>query len=241
MGKVLFFSGAGLSADSGLGVFRGGNGLWDKYDVNKVCSYASWMENYGLVHEFYNLRRSEYEKALPNPMHAAIGRLQQKYGPKKVIVITQNIDDLLERAGCCEVLHVHGRIGYVFCVSCGLEIKINGEFKGGVCEKCGGRVFKPSVVFFGEQAPAYVPMYEAISSLTDKDMIAVIGTEGSVVPIGRIIGSRREGVPAKRLLCNLEKSPYINDKDFDFVFYTEAKNAAGRVEAEAENILGGGL
>ena len=85
MGRVLFFSGAGLSADSGLGVFRGSNGLWDKYDINKVCNYNTWRDNYDLVHEFYNLRRIEYAKAEPNPMHKVIGNLQQKYGSKKVI------------------------------------------------------------------------------------------------------------------------------------------------------------
>lgn len=237
MGKVLFFSGAGLSADSGLGVFRGGNGLWDKYDVNKVCNYNTWLDNYDLVHEFYNLRRVEYSKAEPNPMHKVIGNLQQKYGSKKVEVITQNIDTLLEEAGCTKVLHVHGRIDYIYCTSCGKEVEISGEFKGDTCKKCGKKTFKPSIVFFGEQAPAYTQMYMLMSELTKDDLIVVIGTEGSVIPIGAIIGDYNNGLPAKRVLCNLEKSPYINDKNFDYVFYNEAKNVAKDVEEICEKVL----
>lgn len=237
MGRVLFFSGAGLSADSGLGVFRGSNGLWDKYDINKVCNYNTWRDNYDLVHEFYNLRRIEYAKAEPNPMHKVIGNLQQKYGSKKVVVITQNIDDLLENAGCTNVLHVHGRINYVYCVNCGKEVHISGEFKGDTCKKCGKNIFKPSIIFFGEQAPAYTAMYMLISELQENDLIAVIGTEGSVVPIGSIIGSKTNGISAKRLLCNLEESPYINDKFFDYVYYTEAKNVAEEINEIAESIL----
>lgn len=241
MGRVIFFSGAGLSADSGLGVFRGAGGLWDKFDINKVCNYNSWLDNYDLVHEFYNARRLEYAKAESNPMHKVIGDLQSTYGVEKVIVITQNVDDLLERGGCAKVLHVHGRINFVHCHKCGLEFSVKGEFKGGKCEKCGGGVFKPSIVFFGEQAPNYSPMYDSITSLTDKDMIAVIGTEGSVVPIGSIIGSKAEGVNGLRLLCNLDKSPYINDKNFDIVMYQAAASVAEIVKNYAENILKGGV
>ncbi len=109
---ILFFSGAGLSADSGLSTFRDTNGLWDKYDINKVCNISTWKANYELVHEFYNLRRTEYKDAKPNAMHTMIADMQRKHGSDKVMVITQNIDNLLEEAGCENVLHVHGRINY---------------------------------------------------------------------------------------------------------------------------------
>lgn len=240
MGKVLFFSGAGLSADSGLGVFRGSGGLWEKFDLNKVCNFNTWLENYELVHEFYNARRVEYAKASSNRMHQIIGDLQSAYGAENVIVITQNVDDLLERGGCSEVLHVHGRINFLHCIKCGLEFSVTGEFCGGKCEKCDGEVFKPSIIFFGEQAPNYLPMYKSFESLTDKDMIAVIGTEGSVVPIGSIIGAKGIGIRGFRLLCNLEKSTYINDKNFDKVMYQTAVSAVESVKDCAENILKGG-
>lgn len=238
MAKMLFFSGAGLSADSGLGVFRGGHGLWDSYDVNKVCNIATWRANYHLVHEFYSKRRIEYAKAEPNKMHKAISELQQKYGEEKVIVITQNIDNLLEKAGCTNVMHVHGRINYVHCTKCLNEIYIEGEFKPVKCEKCGGTEFKPSVVFFGEQAPKYYDMYQVFASLQQNDGLAVIGTEGSVVPIAQIIGTKQNGVKAARLLCNLDKSPYINDKLFDEVIYNRAELSADKVLLFAEKILG---
>ena len=87
MAKILFFSGAGLSADSGLGVFRGGNGLWDKYDINKVCNIVTWRANYNMVHEFYSKRRCQYVDAEPNKMHKVIAELQNKYGEEKVVVV----------------------------------------------------------------------------------------------------------------------------------------------------------
>ncbi len=145
MAKILFFSGAGLSADSGLGVFRGGNGLWDKYDINKVCNIVTWRANYNMVHEFYSKRRCQYVDAEPNKMHKVIAELQNKYGEEKVVVITQNIDNLLEKAGCRKVMHVHGHINYIHCTECLNEIYIEGEYKPLKCEKCGSVEFKPSI------------------------------------------------------------------------------------------------
>lgn len=237
MAKILFFSGAGLSADSGLGVFRGGNGLWDEYDVNKVCNFTTWEANYSLVHEFYSKRRCQYASAEPNKMHKVIADLQNKYGEEKVIVITQNIDNLLEKAGCTKVMHVHGHINYIHCTKCLNEVYIEGEYKPMKCEKCGGEKFKPSVVFFGEQAPKYYDMFQAFDSLQAEDGTAVIGTEGSVVPIAQILGTKQNGVKAARLLCNLDKTQYINDKLFDEVYYERAELAAEKVKKFAEKIL----
>lgn len=239
MGKVIFFSGAGISADSGLGVFRGSGGLWNKYDINKVCNFHTWLDNYSLVHEFYNKRRLEYAKVHPNPMHKVIASLQQQYSSKKVIAITQNVDDLLERAGCKDVLHVHGRINFIHCTQCGFEFETQTEFIGGQCQHCGGKTFKPSVVFFGEQAPAYAPMYEIINSLSELDMIAVIGTEGSVVPISAILGTKTTGVKGFRFLCNLEPSPFIDACHFHKVMYERAQSAAPVLAEFAEKILKG--
>ncbi len=241
MSKVVFFSGAGLSADSGLGTFRGsGGGLWDKYDINKVCNYNTWQSNYDLVHEFYNLRRVEYAKAEPNNAHKIIAKLQSEFGTDKVIAITQNIDDLLERAGCKNVMHVHGEINYVYCTTCNDKLRTDGMFDVDVCAKCGStNKFKPYVVFFGEQAPMYTPMYQTIASLGADDAIVVIGTEGSVVPIGQIIGTKSNGIPAKRILCNLEKSPYIDDRHFDIVMYDQAAEVADVVYDEVKKVLSG--
>mgnify|MGYP003374526935 CR=1 FL=1 len=237
MSKILFFSGAGLSADSGLGVFRGGKGLWDHYDVNKVCNIHTWESNYKMVHEFYSLRRKEYGKAQPNSMHKLIADLQQKYGSQRVIVITQNIDNLLEVAGCSDVMHVHGHINYIHCTACGHEVYINDDYKDMTCEKCGQNHFKPSIVFFGEQAPQYYHMFKSFDLLDENDGVAVIGTEGSVVPIANILGTKQNGVKAKRLLCNLERSMYINDMLFDEVIYERAELSCQNVLDFATSIL----
>ena len=237
MAKILFFSGAGLSADSGLGVFRGGNGLWDKYDINKVCNIVTWRANYNMVHEFYSKRRCQYVDAEPNKMHKVIAELQNKYGEEKVVVITQNIDNLLEKAGCRKVMHVHGHINYIHCTECLNEIYIEGEYKPLKCEKCGSVEFKPSIIFFGEQAPKYYDMYQAFAGLEHCDGVAVIGTEGSVIPIAQILGTKTNGVKAARLLCNLDKSPYIDDRFFDEVIYERAELEKKKVSAFAENIL----
>ena len=135
-------------------------------------------------------------------------------------------------------MHVHGHINYIHCTECLNEVYIEGEYKPLKCEKCGGTEFKPSIIFFGEQAPRYYDMYNAFAQLQQEDGTAVIGTEGSVVPIAQILGTKTNGVKAARLLCNLDKSPYINDRLFDEVLYERAELASEKVRAFAENILG---
>ena len=132
---------------------------------------------------------------------------------------------------------MHGRINYIHCTKCNNEVYITGEFKGETCKNCGGTHFKPSIVFFGEQAPKYADMYGVFANLTESDGVVVIGTEGSVVPIAHILGDKSYGVKASRLLCNLEKSLYINDKLFDEVIYDRAENAGTKVQDFAINIL----
>mgnify|MGYP000187338856 CR=1 FL=1 len=124
--KILFFSGAGLSADSGLSTFRDANGLWDRYNIDEVCNFITWRQNYELVHEFYNARRLQYKDAKPNKMHEMIADIQKMY-PESTTIITQNVDTLLEKAGCKDVMHVHGRIDYIHCVHCFEKIYIEEE------------------------------------------------------------------------------------------------------------------
>ena len=229
MPRILFFSGAGLSADSGLATFRDSNGLWDKYDPSVVCNYNNWRENYHLVHEFYNLRRTEYEGAEPNKMHLFIAEMQDKYGAKDVDVVTQNIDNLLEKALVKNVTHLHGRINYIHCVDCNDEFEIRIEFdsKNYTCKKCGSKIFKPSIVFFGEMAPMYQSMYESFSKLTKDDILVVVGTNGNVIPIASIASQ----LSATKILCNLEESQHIDAKIFDHVFYKRAEEAVVDIRA----------
>ena len=226
--KILFFSGAGLSADSGLSTFRDANGLWDRYNIDEVCDYRTWKQNYELVHEFYSARREEYKDAKPNKMHEMIADIQKMY-PDSTTIITQNVDTLLEKAGCKDVMHVHGRIDYIHCVHCFEKIYIEDEFKHDIVCKCGCKKFKPSIVFFNEAAPLYRDMYRAFESLSRGDMVVVVGTNGSVVPIDMILGDKKSGCKADRILCNLEKSEYIDEANYDFVFYEKAADAAGKI------------
>ena len=245
MSKIVIFSGAGLSADSGLGVFRGSNGLWNNYDINKVCNINTWEENYNLVHEFYSKRRKEYLNAVPNSMHKMIANLQNEYGAERVIVITQNIDNLLEKAGCTNVQHLHGFINFIHCTNCGKEYYIEDDFVSKKCDRCGCTHFKPSIVFFGEAAPEYEKMYISILSLDENDGICVIGTEGSVIPIAQIIGpmpgnetnSKLRGIKAKRLLCNLEKSKYLPESIFNEIIYDRAEVSSSRIYDFCKEIL----
>ena len=232
--KILFFSGAGLSADSGLSTFRDANGLWDRYNIDEVCNFITWRQNYELVHEFYNARRLQYKDAKPNKMHEMIADIQKMY-PESTTIITQNVDTLLEKAGCKDVMHVHGRIDYIHCVHCFEKIYIEDEFKHDIVCKCGCKKFKPSIVFFNEPAPLYRDMYRAFESLTRGDMVVVVGTNGSVVPIDMILGDKKSGCKADRILCNLEKSEYIDEANYDFVFYERAADAAGKIR---EIVLG---
>lgn len=231
--KILFFSGAGLSADSGLSTFRDANGLWDRYNIDEVCNFITWRQNYELVHEFYNARRLQYKDAKPNKMHEMIADIQKMY-PESTTIITQNVDTLLEKAGCKDVMHVHGRIDYIHCVHCFEKIYIEDEFKHDTVCKCGCKKFKPSVVFFNESAPLYRDMYRAFKSLSRGDMVVVIGTNGSVVPIDMILGNKVHGCKADRILCNLEKSEHIDEANYDFVFYERAADAAGKIREMLE-------
>jgi len=237
--KLLFFSGAGLSADSGLSTFRDSGGLWDKYDIDKVCNALTWRDNYKLMHEFYSKRRVEYKNAAPNAMHKMIADLQKKYGKDAVKVITQNVDTLLEKAGCDEVMHVHGRIDRIHCTGCQKESFIEDEFDlSSKCE-CGHTLFKPSIVFFNEAAPMYQPMYKSFEELTKEDTAIIIGTNGSVVPIDYILGDKIHGCKAARILCNLEKSEYIDDANYDYVFFERAAEVADRIMGICEERLKG--
>lgn len=107
MKKVMILSGAGLSAESGLKTFRDSGGLWEEYDVMEICSARGFKANRQKVLDFYNKRRAQLKECEPNEAHKIIARIKEKYGDK-VAVLTQNVDDLLERAGCANVVHLHG-------------------------------------------------------------------------------------------------------------------------------------
>ena len=115
--KLIIFSGAGISAESGINTFRDTNGLWEKYSIEEICTENTWKQNFDAVHVFYNQRRIQLQKVKPNRAHEVVSMLKKMYGDN-CYVITQNVDDLFERAGCEDVLHVHGELTKMECTAC---------------------------------------------------------------------------------------------------------------------------
>ena len=180
--KLVIFSGAGVSAESGLKTFRDAGGLWEEYRIEDVATPEAWAKNPALVTEFYNLRRKQVMEAQPNIAHQLIASLEDKFD---IQIITQNIDDLHERAGSKKVLHLHGEIMKVRSTAdpklvYGIdkwEVKI-----GELCEK--GSQLRPHIVWFGEMVPE---MDHAIILAEKADYFVVIGTSLNVYPAAGIL------------------------------------------------------
>ncbi|MGQ1478842.1 SIR2 family NAD-dependent protein deacylase [Acinetobacter baumannii] len=187
MTKLVVFSGAGMSAESGISTFRDSNGLWENYDIQQVATPEAWERNPALVQRFYNERRKNILEAQPNEAHQYIAKLQDHYD---VQVITQNIDDLHERAGSQNVLHLHGNIRLA--KSSGPDAQyttqfyeVNGwklDLEQDFCPD--GYPLRPHVVWFGEAVPAYE---EAICLVQSADIFIVIGSTLSVYPVAALV------------------------------------------------------
>lgn len=178
---IVVLSGAGISAESGLGTFRGSGGLWEGVSVQDVATPEAWQRNPSRVLRFYNQRRAEIMKALPNEAHLALRELEDMF---KVTIITQNIDDLHERAGSSNVLHLHGEIVKArssmddqFLVRRETDINL-----GDRCPK--GSQLRPHVVWFGEAVPM---MDVAIAAAKSADFFIVVGTSLEVYPAATLI------------------------------------------------------
>lgn len=187
MNRLIIFSGAGLSAESGVPTFRDSNGLWNNHSVDEVCNLEHFFDNYIAVNDFYNKRRTELANVEPNLAHKVIAGLQNKY-PSQVVNVTTNVDDLLERAGCDKVQHLHGNLTEV--IYNYKEENQSAPMEIGYTEmsdkELAGDIYpvKPNVVFFGEMAPEYDSYYELCDSLTSEDLVIVIGSSDLVVPFG---------------------------------------------------------
>lgn len=188
--KIIVFTGAGVSAESGIQTFRAADGLWASYKIEDVATYNAWIKNKELVLDFYNQRRRQILESQPNDAHLLIADLQKKYD---VQVITQNIDDLHERAGSKKVLHLHGEITKSrSTVSTNLVYKINGSELniGDLCEK--GSQLRPHIVWFGEEVPE---MDNAIALTEKADVFITIGTSLNVYPAANLIHVTPNNIP----------------------------------------------
>lgn len=188
--KIVVFSGAGISAESGIKTFRDSGGLWEEYKIEDVATFEAWTKNQKLVLDFYNQRRKQVMEASPNKAHEYVADLQKKYD---VQVITQNIDDLHERAGSKKVLHLHGEImksRSSISDSLVYEVKSPEIKQGDLCEK--GSQLRPHIVWFGEAVPE---MDKAVKLAEEADIFITIGTSLNVYPAANLIHVVTSTVP----------------------------------------------
>lgn len=178
---IVVLSGAGISAESGLKTFRDSDGLWMGYDVYEVASPQGWYKNPQLVLDFYNARRKDVASALPNAAHIGLAELENDFD---VTVITQNIDDLHERAGSTNVLHLHGEIFKMRSVDDEYSVfDIRGDINLGDMATDGAQL-RPHIVWFGEAVPM---MEKAAAVLNDCDYFVVVGTSLQVYPAASLL------------------------------------------------------
>ena len=188
---IVILTGAGISAESGLATFRDKDGLWEGHRVEDVACPDAFRRNPALVHRFYNLRRAGLSGVEPNAAHFALARLQHEY-PGEVTLITQNVDDLHERAGSASVIHMHGELRKVRCDLCWRGREWEGDLDTETvcpfCDRAGG--MRPDIVWFGE-----IPKFmERIGKALDRaGIFAAIGTSGHVYPAAGFVGMAAAG------------------------------------------------
>jgi len=179
---LVVLSGAGMSAESGIRTFRDNNGLWEEYPVEAVASPEGWARDPDLVTRFYNDRRRQLEKALPNEGHKGLAKLEEHF---RVSIITQNIDNLHERAGSSSVIHLHGELTKARSTTDPSLVYDIGYRDLGAGDKCKkGSRLRPHIVWFGEAVPA---MDDAISVVETADIFLIIGTSLVVYPAAGLI------------------------------------------------------
>ncbi len=190
MKKIVVLTGAGISAESGIRTFRGSDGLWEEHRIEDIATFEAWQRNPGLVLDFYNQRRKQLFEVKPNAAHLALVELEKNFD---VHIITQNVDDLHERAGSGQVLHLHGELKKVrSTVDDNLIHTLDGwELKlGDLCAR--GSQLRPHIVWFGEA----VPMIEPAAALaSEADIFIVIGTSLNVYPAAGLIHFAKPGIP----------------------------------------------
>ncbi|MEM7422961.1 MAG: NAD-dependent deacylase [Pseudomonadota bacterium] len=203
MDHIVILTGAGISAESGMGTFRDKDGLWTKVSLEDVATPEGFARDPERVHEFYNERRAGCLRATPNAAHMALARLQREHRGH-ITLVTQNVDSLHEAGGSTDVIHMHGALLSALCSGCGYQWPWTGNMSlGDVCADCGttGTV-RPDVVWFGE-VPYH--MDEIVAALEQATVFAAIGTSGNVYPAaGFVSEARRLAIPTVEI--NLERT-----------------------------------
>ena len=205
--NIVILTGAGISAESGIDTFRSEGGLWEQHRVEDVATPEGFARDPELVLRFYDMRRATIQEKQPNAAHAALARLDAEWSGD-LLIVTQNVDDLHERAGARRVLHMHGEHLNAWCISCDVRSRwttpLIADSSGArpPCPACQARTLRPDVVWFGE-----IPyrMDEIYGALRGADLFVSIGTSGAVYPAAGLVRNARE-LGAKTLELNLERS-----------------------------------
>jgi len=223
--KITVLTGAGISAESGLKTFRDSNGLWEGHEVMEVASPQGWAKNPILVLDFYNQRRKQLLEVNPNSAHKALAELEKEY---EVFIITQNVDDLHERAGSRNVLHLHGellKVRSTVIASTILDWKKDLDL-GDICKD--GYQLRPSIVWFGEDVPE---MDNAIKTVMQTDILIIIGTSMQVYPAAGLM----QYAPSNAKVFFIDPKPSIKSTDKITVIADNATIGVPKVIEEINN------
>ena len=226
MKKLIAFTGAGMSAESGIKTFRDSGGLWEEYNVAEVATPMGWQKNMNLVLQFYNERRRQLETCSPNAGHKGLAELEKYFD---VQIITQNVDNLHERAGSSKVLHLHGELTKVRSVADSnliYDIGYKDINIGDVCEK--NSQLRPHIVWFGEEVPM---MSEAINLTSEADIFVVIGSSLNVYPAAGLLNF----VPSKASLWLIDPNDVISPRNRNITIIKEG--ASKGVKTLTEKLL----
>jgi NAD-dependent deacetylase len=230
--NIVMLTGAGISAESGLRTFRAEDGLWEDHRVEDVATPEAFRRDPELVQRFYDERRAQVAAAEPNAAHHALARLDRDWsGRGELLIVTQNIDDLHERAGAQRVLHMHGEALSVWCLACDARHRWTATLLDRpACPACGERKLRPDIVWFGEMP---YRMDTIFAALARADLFVSIGTSGAVYPAaGFVQQARSHG--ARTLELNVERSQGSNWFD-----ETRLGPASELVPAWVEDLLAG--
>ncbi|MEP2531337.1 NAD-dependent deacylase [Shimia sp.] len=205
--KIVILTGAGISAESGLGTFRDTDGLWTRHRLEDVATPEGFARNPDLVHEFYNARRTHAAQARPNAAHTALAQLEDAH-QGEVVIVTQNVDGLHEMAGSRNVIHMHGALAGALCGGCGARWRAPDVMHtSDACPTCQALATRPDVVWFGE-IPYH--MDTIWGHLTDADLFAAIGTSGEVYPAAAFVQEAAQH-GAHTIEINLAPSATVSD------------------------------
>ncbi|MDR1162768.1 MAG: NAD-dependent deacylase [Candidatus Accumulibacter sp.] len=219
--RIVVFSGAGMSADSGIPTFRSGeNGLWNAYNPSDLATPDAWRRDKETVWAWYEWRRGIVMAAQPHPGHVAVAELQRRRDAK---IITQNVDDLHERAGATDVLHLHGSLFAARCSACGKPCALGEppqeqqrQITPPRCQKCQGYI-RPGVVWFGENLDT-TTVKQARHAIADCDLLLIVGTSGVVYPAAGMV----DEAPSSATIVEINPQPYETSSRIAFQWRTTA-------------------